>query len=382
MEAPAPINDQEQIYSESLLLNFNLKFKDDTIEFNLYDINNSKLKVIAYRQKFKESEPIPTNYEIEISLDELQKKNKYFKMFDNYQEFKTNFIDLCKDNKINIINFDDNTITISITLMVIPDNIMNLTLKNWKIAQKEQIDYLIKDSKIKDKKIEELNNKVLSLEKIVENLLNKIDKLENHHVNKKKSIDNNISEKTNQITETGDQLNFFGSEIFTNEKEVSFLCKAISKNDYDKINLELLFSSKTDGENEEKLKSAYANKNNILFLIKTKENKRFGGYAHESFELGIFNKNDSKAFLFNIDNLKKYKSNNTDCTIWKDNKTINSINFGGGIDLRIYHKFLTEKNYTKPNGDRYFNYNDVVNALNGKKYFEIVILEVFKVNFK
>lgn len=382
MEAPAPINDQEQIYSESLLLNFNLKFKDDTIEFNLYDINNSKIKVIAYRQKFKESEPIPTNYEIEISLDELQKKNKYFKMFDNYQEFKTNFIDLCKDNKINIINFDDNTITISITLMVIPDNIMNLTLKNWKIAQKEQIDYLIKDSKIKDKKIEELNNKVLSLEKIVENLLNKIDKLENHHVYKKKSIDNNNNEKTNQITETGDQLNFFGSEIFTNEKEVSFLCKAISKNDYDKINLELLFSSKTDGENEEKLKSAYANKNNILFLIKTKENKRFGGYAHESFELGIFNKNDSKAFLFNIDNLKKYKSNNTDCTIWKDNKTINSINFGGGIDLRIYHKFLTEKNYTKPNGDRYFNYNDVVNALNGKKYFEIVILEVFKVNFK
>lgn len=382
MEAPAPINDQEQIYSESLLLNFNLKFKDDTIEFNLYDINNSKIKVIAYRQKFKESEPIPTNYEIEISLDELQKKNKYFKMFDNYQEFKTNFIDLCKDNKINIINFDDNTITISITLMVIPDNIMNLTLKNWKIAQKEQIDYLIKDSKIKDKKIEELNNKVLSLEKIVENLLNKIDKLENHHVNKKKSIDNNNNEKTNQITETGDQLNFFGSEIFTYEKEVSFLCKAISKNDYDKINLELLFSSKTDGENEEKLKSAYANKNNILFLIKTKENKRFGGYAHESFELGIFNKNDSKAFLFNIDNLKKYKSNNTDCTIWKDIKTINSINFGGGIDLRIYHKFLTEKNYTKPNGDRYFNYNDVVNALNGKKYFEIVILEVFKVNFK
>ena len=98
--------------------------------------------------------------------------------------------------------------------------------------------------------------------------------------------------------------------------------------------------------------------------------------------MGIFNKNDSKFFLFNIDNLKKYKSNNTDCTIWKDIKTINSINFGGGIDLRIYHKFLTEKNYTKPNGDRYFNYNDVVNALNGKKYFEIVILEVFKVNFK
>ena len=94
------------------------------------------------------------------------------------------------------------------------------------------------------------------------------------------------------------------------------------------MNLELLFSSGIDGENEEKVKSAYINKNDILVLVKTKQNKRFGGYAHESFELNNFLKKDSKAFLFNIDKLKIYKSKNKDCSICRNSYTFNSINFG------------------------------------------------------
>ena len=146
----------------------------------------------------------------------------------------------------------------------------------------------MKDSKIKDQKIEELNNKVLSLEKIIQKLLVKIENLE-----KNKENNDQISYEI--------KTDLYGSKIFIDKKEISFLFNGISKNN-NKIGLKLLFSSEVDGENEEKLKATYVKKNDLLFLIKTKENKRFGGYAHESFELYEFDKKDLRAFLFNIDN--------------------------------------------------------------------------------
>ena len=96
--------------------------------------------------------------------------------------------------------------------------------------------------------------------------------------------------------ENNNSLSLFGSKIFNNEEEISFIGKSISIENYNKINLELLYPSEKEGENEEKLKRAYSKQNDVLFLIKTKENKKLGGFAHESFELGNFAKKDSKAF--------------------------------------------------------------------------------------
>ena len=364
LEAPTPIINENNKSINSFLLNFNLKYENSTFEFNLYDINNSKIKLIAKKQNLGKENSMCEKYETQIELAELKTKNKYFKMFETYQEFKVNFIELCKANKVNIIKLDDNEINISVNLMIINDNLINLTLKKIELSQNDRIDFLIEDSKLKDKKIEELNSKIISLEKTIQNLISRIGNLEKL---KNIALDKN--------------LNLYNSKIFSNIEEISFIFSAISKDDFNKINLELLFSSDRDGENEEKLKSAYINKNDILVLIKTKENKRFGGYAHESFELNEFKKKDLKAFLFNIDKLKIYKSNDTDCSICRNINTSDSINFGGGTDLRIYHKFLTEENYTKPNKNKYYDYLDDEFALNGKKNFSIQILEIFQVKF-
>ena len=102
------------------------------------------------------------------------------------------------------------------------------------------------------------------------------------------------------------KLSLYISKIFANTDELCFILSTISNDYLDRMNLELLFSSNIDGENEEKVKSAYINKNDILVLVKTKQNKRFGGYSHESFELNNFLKKDSKAFLFNFDKLNIY----------------------------------------------------------------------------
>ena len=132
------------------------------------------------------------------------------------------------------------------------------------------------------------------------------------------------------------------------------------------------------------MKAAYIGVKDILVVVKTKKNRRFGGYAHESFEDNLFEKRDSRAFLFNLDKMKIYKSKGTSHTIWNFN--LDSIDFGYGTDLRIYHNFLSNENYTNQyhsndSSDYDFDYDEEIFALNGEKYFEILYLEIYKIKF-
>ena len=374
MEGPAPIS--TPITNESNLLNFQLQYNYNNIDFSLIDINNSKLKLTAKSQNNK---GIYKNYSIEISLDDLKKKNKYFKMFDNYQEFMNNFIDLCKAKNIKVINIENGELVITIDLLIISENLLKLSLKESELNQKEQIEFLLKDSKDKDKKILELDHKIQIMEKTINELINRIEILEkNREINQTSLVKNiNYNKDVNEKLCKETYIKSLGSKILLNQNEFEFLSKAIS--DKNNIFLELLYSSSIKGENKDELIKAYIGKNDLLFLIKTSTNKRFGGYSHETFELNKFKKIDKKAFLFNIDNLEIYKSKGTNCSIMKNDLTKNSINFGGGTDLRIFHNFFSEQNYTSPNGDRYYDYKDKEYALNGEKYFKISIFELYRV---
>ena len=141
---------------------------------------------------------------------------------------------------------------------------------------------------------------------------------------------------------------------------------------------ELIFDSKKYGDNENKLLKAYIDKNNLIFLIKTEESKRFGGYAHESFKREEFIKSDKNAFLFNLDKKAIYKSKGKSFSIWRGDNTIDSINFGTGTDLKIFYNFLGQNcNTFQTNND--YNYNGEEYALNGTDTFKIVNLEIYQV---
>ena len=111
----------------------------------------------------------------------------------------------------------------------------------------------------------------------------------------------------------------------------------------------------------------------------TKKGKRFGGYTTEIFENKLFNKKDINAFLFSLDHKKIMKSNYTSHGIWK--QTLDSIDFGDGSDLRIFHDFFSDKNYTQnSSGYEYINCPQFV--LNGERHFSVDILEIFQITFK
>ena len=253
-----------------------------------------------------------------------------------------------------------------------------LNEKNKNIESLEN-NLLKQNSEIKDKKIEELENKIATISNELDNKNKRIDSLENN-LNEFKNIFNLFKEEINKKIDIASSK--FGnvlksSKIFETDDEIELLLSNIP---FKAKNLELLYDSKIEGENEEKLLNTYTDKNDLIVLVKTNKSKRFGGYAHECFKKNEFRKNDMKAFLFNLEKKEIYKSKDkkSNTIIWRGDNTIDSINFGTGTDLKIFHKFFSKECATYQTSNDY-DYKNEEFALNGEKYFNISYLEIYKV---
>ena len=341
----------------------------------MYNVWN-KLKFILLNKKTKDTKKYFSIY----TLNDFKKLNKYFKMFDDLNELENDLINTIKENKIDIIKATENEISFNLKVLSRNDNNVIFKLKKAEIDEKdkinilsEKIEELEKNNEIKDKKLIELENKITNILQIIEDKNKKIESLEKD-INELKKYFNNFNRDNRPINPNYENI-LNNSSIFQNEEEIQLLLNNISNNPK---NLKLLYNSKIDGENIEKLIDTYTGKNDLIFLVKTIKSKRFGGYAHEYFEKNNFKKSDKKAFLFNLDTKQIYKSNGKDLSIWRRHDTFDSINFGTGTDLRIFHKFLSVDNKTLQ-ADYDYNYNNDEYALNGEKYFRISFFEIYQV---
>ncbi len=336
---------------ESLIINFNLEYDGNQYNISLFDTGNDFLKIIAEENIDENSDIIlPNKYGIILHFEELKNLHRYFKMFDTFEQAKSDLFELCNANAIKILGLNNNELIINLDLKTVNNNLIIINLKKIEDT-KEDINYLKKFCQHQKKEIKELKD-------IIINLTKRIEKLE---------------EKSNKVNINDFNLN---SNIIKSKEELMLLFKAIS-HDPKNLSLELLYNSEIEGENKDKFKSAYMNKNDIIIFIETKKNKRFGGYAHEIFDENLDKKSDLKAFLFNLDKMKIYKSKGGSWSIW--NNCGDSMDFGAGTDLRIYHEFLKNKNYTVQCNDDYIY--DEKYALNGEENFQVKYLELYKINF-
>ena len=400
-DAPTPYPIAEK---EILLLNTNLEFNNFIYNFSLLGIDNHKIKLLVKELENDNENKIlliTKKYETKLDFEDLKSSYKFFKMFDNYEEEKIDFVELIKRNSVKIINIDEDELVLCIDLKTMTNNLMNVSLKKVLMSSKEMIDFYISELKDKGKVIDKLNTeiklikddiklkdeKIVNLETNINDLKNRIDTLEkkiSDYSEVKEKIPN-IEKNLNKFIESMNKPNtklLSNSSIIQKSEEIQLLANSISP-DGD-VSFKLVYSSKLYGENSQKLKAAYIGVKDILVVVKTKKNRRFGGYAHESFEDTEFQKKDSRAFLFNLDKMKIYKSKGTSHTIWNFN--LDSIDFGYGTDLRIFHNFLSNENYTNQNhsndsSDHDFEYDEETFALNGEKYFEILYLEIYKIKF-
>jgi hypothetical protein len=193
-------------------------------------------------------------------------------MFESLKELSDDLIAIINDKKIEIEKCTNDNIILKINVMTRNNNIVNINLKKSELNQKEKYDYILDEisklkklNEAKDIKINILESKIEELEKKNSELMNYINEKLLNQMNEK--IMNYIDEKMKAFKNPSKILNY-NSEIFNNDSEIEFILSNIKS---EPKSLSLLYSSKISGENEEKFKSCYIDKNDILILIKKKK---------------------------------------------------------------------------------------------------------------
>jgi len=175
-----PTSSQKSI--EKNLFNFSLNFTvNNNINFSLSEIENNKLKLIAIEKNDKFNK-----YETILELEKLKNINKYFTKFNNYEDFKKDFIKLCNSkNDITIKYYNFDKIEINIKLLSDSDNICTFILNKVDMTHhKEQIKFQTEINEI-------INNLILKNKEMENNLKlkeNDINLLKNENFKKTKEI--------------------------------------------------------------------------------------------------------------------------------------------------------------------------------------------------
>ena len=390
-----PINENK----EQNLINKEIIINQETFNFTINIINDDEIKFILLNKdniSFIE-------YIKELSFENFRKVNKYFKMFDTLNEIGKELISIINENNLDIINESKDIFLMKLKLFSKTDNIVNIYLEKHEIKNEEKMNKILdlfkefkNNLQIKDKKIEQLESEISLINKNNENfkknMLEELNKKEQQII----SLENNINELKNgkkynnfEKIQKSEDTNYHkvnncfenilkNSSIFQDIDEILFLLRNIfNGHNISQMNMKLLYNSKIEGENEENLINSYVNKNDIIILIKTDKLRRFGGFAHESFEADKFRKTDKNAFLFNLNKKTIYKSKGNERSIWRGFNTNDSINFGNGVDLKIFHNFTKNKCKTFQ-GNYDYDYKNENYALNGDESFNISSLEIYQ----
>ena len=172
-----------------------------------------------------------------------------------------------------------------------------------------------------------------------------------------------------------EKINF--GQIVKNENEKKLLIDEIEKKLKTKVKgANVIFSTKTDGDEPSAFHSKCDHKFNTLTLIEAENGRRFGGFANLPWCSADIYKDDKNCFLFSLDYLEIYEYKN-------DGKAVHSNkdfgpSFGSAHDINIRKNCLSDKKcYT---GQGSFDYKKRNAALSGvQDYVKLNSYEVIEV---
>ena len=309
-----------------------------------------------------ETESIPADkFEAKFSKEELNKLAKYFLMLDNLEECFNEFEKFIKQKDYELKKEENKIMLIFMTGIQNKNIELNIPLKKRKIE--EVVNELTVVIKRQQKEIEELK-KIQSVQEY-QKLLKELNDL-------KISVFNS---GLNNSCETS----FIGSTIL-DEKNKFILSHLIKKMKFDagykldyyekiekrKIMSKLLYKASVDGDNYKIFHKKCDNKGETVTIIKSEQNKLFGIYAIESWD--ISKEVTKNGFLFSLD-MRQYYSNYI-YTSYKD--------FGPNFCWSKDRFYLYVSNLCLHNNNSYID-NDYKGVNNGKNNFKIIDYEVFSI---
>ena len=248
-----------------------------------------------------------------------------------------------------------------------------LLLKQEIERLKLQIEELLKNKR----RLEEL---LLEAKKQIEELKSRLSQMM-----EEKSYTENIIRKQQKVS-GGDRqtltiqdthLEIIKGDIIQSTSELEFLTRKICQN-YTKITLNLLYKATIDSDKAAVFHNKCDSAENSLVLIKSANNKRFGGYTSCSWEGNSIEKKDDNAFVFSLDKMKIYD-------IIQGEDAIGCYPKYGpvflGCQIRIFDQFFTKGGTTFEKGLNYDTQEDF-ELTGGLKKFDIKEIEVFLGSFK
>ena len=307
----------------------------------------------------------PISYSSEFSKNELDKKSKYFKMFDDisdlFPELQSKF-----EKKDYIIEKFEDSLQIHFKLNIKNISDFTLLIKKSSLSLNSTVDVLC-----------ELVKKTLNENK---NMKNEIKELKNEINILKKEIKEIKESKQKEEKETKENNKIIDSDILKNNEDQIMVCNWIKQNTKFKFNL--LYKASRDGDRISTFTEKVKNKSPTLILIKSKAGYKFGGYTTVEWNMtGYYTyKEDKFAFIFSINNKQKFnlKESNKDLAICGDP---NHFAFGGGHELTIWDKFTSNDNSKDYGYNHTYNTTSNYELTGGSKSFYVDECEVYQVIF-
>ena len=274
------------------------------IEINL-SIKDQRILFQSFIDEGIEKKKYSSSYNLE-SLKQI----KLFYLYDSLNEIFSeisNYIETNKQlNKKCTINKNNNILSV-----VIPTNSnkfkeISFEMKEIEKSVDEKYDNLIliiNKLNIKVDKIENENrewkNKVNELEKIVK-------KIQSENENLIKKIE--TEKKKNDENKEKDEINPFYESVIVKKEESKMICDWINPNKNSKF--KLLYRATRDGDDPSIFHRYCDNKGPTIFFAEY-NGYRYGGYTSISWESpnSVEYKRDDKAFVFSINNKRKFVSN-------------------------------------------------------------------------
>lgn len=136
-------------------------------------------------------------------------------------------------------------------------------------------------------------------------IMSQINILQNENQQLKIKIQEEEEKNSNLLKQKGRKYRIIKGEIIQDNKELEFLTQRISKN-HKKLTLNLLYKASVDSDKAEVFHRKCDNIPSSLVLVKSSNNKRFGGFTTCNWSGNEIDKPDKDAFIFSLDKLKMY----------------------------------------------------------------------------
>jgi hypothetical protein len=246
--------------------------------------------------------------------------------------------------------------------------------------------------------------KIESIDKLSQSLIIKQNKIIDNNVGTNSINGNNYNESKN-INDSSNKMNKsfsknkiknneiekknnkkFNSKIITNVEDLDLIARGLVKDELDnlknlRVGYKLIYRATENGEDAKDFHEKCDDFEGTLTLIKTKEDKIFGGYTSLSWDPeNESEKKDELAFVFSLNLGKLYfESDKKDFSIFCDR--YKGPCFVGMFSIQ--EKILSSKSYINPWGIQCFSGEKSPFEINdGKTEFDIEELEVFQVIVK